>query len=139
MCPECKEPLVVFELQGVELDRCLNCGGTWLDAGELEMITELSGIEPGKITRALLSARSEGKSPRRCPRCRRKLRIIHLEGEPPIELDRCPWGHGLWLDRGETLAVVRAFGEGEAVEESVLARFFSDLYSKELESPKEGE
>jgi len=33
MCPACKEPLVVFELDGVEIDRCLRCGGTWLDDG----------------------------------------------------------------------------------------------------------
>ena len=39
MCPLCHEPLVAFELDGVEIDRCVDCGGVWLDAGELESLT----------------------------------------------------------------------------------------------------
>ena len=33
--------------EGVEIDRCMECRGTWLDAGELELITEFAGAEPG--------------------------------------------------------------------------------------------
>ena len=38
MCPVCKEPMLVLELDTVEIDHCARCGGTWLDAGELERI-----------------------------------------------------------------------------------------------------
>ena len=43
MCPLCNEPLVAFELDGIEIDRCVDCGGVWLDAGELELIAGRAG------------------------------------------------------------------------------------------------
>ena len=39
--------MVAYELEGIEIDRCLCCDGVWLDAGELEMVTELAGADPG--------------------------------------------------------------------------------------------
>ena len=136
MCPECGEPLVVFELEGVEIDHCVACGGTWLDSGELETITEQAGVEPGRITQALQRAGKGTRTAHRCPRCRRKLRAIRMGDDPPIELDRCPWGHGLWFDPGELKAVTLAFHEGE---EGVVARFFAELYGSELETKAEGD
>lgn len=129
MCPECGEPLVAFELEGIEIDRCVTCGGTWLDAGELATITELSGAAPGRMREALAAAKGRKAEKRRCPRCRAKLRVITIGEEEPIELDRCPRGHGLWLDRGEIRAVIKSFGEGE---EGAVARFFSDLLQNDL-------
>ena len=38
-CPKCGAPLVVLQFRGVEIDKCSNCGGVWLDMGELEAIT----------------------------------------------------------------------------------------------------
>ncbi|HKQ60799.1 MAG TPA: zf-TFIIB domain-containing protein, partial [Candidatus Polarisedimenticolaceae bacterium] len=63
-------------------------------------------------------------------RCPRRLRRFDLGGEQPLELDRCPAGHGLWLDRGELRAVLEACGEGEA---GAVASFFADLYRSELD------
>ena len=40
ICPVCKNPMVVLELDQIEIDHCLNCGGIWLDAGELELLLE---------------------------------------------------------------------------------------------------
>lgn len=40
VCVECKIPLVVELLDGVEIDRCGECGGVWLDQGELEQLRE---------------------------------------------------------------------------------------------------
>jgi len=37
-CPKCGADLAVEDYQGVEIDRCTECGGMWLDAGELEML-----------------------------------------------------------------------------------------------------
>ena len=39
-CPVCKEPMIVLELDEVEIDYCTSCGGIWLDAGELDLLIE---------------------------------------------------------------------------------------------------
>ena len=44
--------MVAFELEGVEIDRCVGCEGTWLDAGELEVIAETAGASRGALFEA---------------------------------------------------------------------------------------
>ena len=137
MCPECHQTLVVFELEGVEVDHCIHCLGTWLDAGELEKLLELAGVERGALSRALQKARDGEQTARRCPRCRKKLELVTLGGstgewgraDEAVELDRCPLGHGFWLDRGEVKAVIKSGGE-----EGVVSRFLSDLLKSEIDS-----
>ena len=48
-CPRCHDPLVEINYSGVKLDRCANCKGWWLDAGELEQITTRD--DPGWFSR----------------------------------------------------------------------------------------
>ena len=136
MCPECDEPLIAYELEGIEIDRCVVCGGTWLDTGELELIAERAGAEPGGLSDAIENAKPVAHEKRRCPRCGKKLETIILDKGEKIELERCPLGHGLWLDKGELTTVVRSFGEGE---EGAVARFFEDLYRYEIEAGVKGD
>lgn len=37
-CPKCPGLLETYTFQGFVLDRCQNCGGVWMDNGELEGI-----------------------------------------------------------------------------------------------------
>ena len=57
-CPNCSDPMVVLEIEQVELDHCLSCGGVWLDAGELEM----SGRMPVNASGGVVSTNSIGTS-----------------------------------------------------------------------------
>jgi len=36
MCPRCGIPLEQVDQDGINVDRCKQCSGIWLDAGELE-------------------------------------------------------------------------------------------------------
>ena len=128
-CPVCRKPMVAFELDGVEIDRCVECGGTWLDAGELEIIAETAGAVRGALFEAMKNAKGQRHGRRRCPRCSRKLRVIEMGTGKTIEIDRCPEGDGLWFDRGEMEAFMASFEEGE---EGAVARFFADFYGKGL-------
>jgi uncharacterized protein len=38
MCPKCHAPLKSVERNGVTIDRCVECGGVFLDRGELERL-----------------------------------------------------------------------------------------------------
>ena len=39
-CPKCEGTLLEITHEGVQIDRCDTCNGVWLDAGELERLTE---------------------------------------------------------------------------------------------------
>ena len=89
MCPNCEEPMIALELDGIEIDHCLSCRGTWLDAGELEQIAELADVPAGLLSDALRVAASETRSKRRCPRCRRRLLAVTVGSAAETEIERC--------------------------------------------------
>jgi len=121
MCPACNEPLVVFELDGVEIDRCLRCSGTWLDSGEIGQLARMRKGLPDRLDAAISQAGEGTKGERRCVRCSAKMRLVTLER---IEIDRCPRGHGLWFDRNEMESLIAAFRGGDG---GAMARFLGEL------------
>ena len=137
VCQTCGGVLVAFELESVEIDRCVECGGTWLDAGEIERISAMAGADPGPLSQSLTRAASGAKSKRECPRCARALRQVRIGAgvntargaKPVIEIDRCPAGHGYWFDPGEMRQLIEMFDQGE---EGAVARFFQDMFGAEL-------
>jgi len=38
LCPKCQAPMKPIERSGVTIDRCTECGGVFLDRGELERL-----------------------------------------------------------------------------------------------------
>ncbi len=135
-CPACRTALLVLELDGVEVDHCSRCGGSWLDAGELEALAEGAGVGTRRIREAL-SARTRGRrGPRRCPRCRRRLEPLPVGLEEGLVVDRCRLGHGLWFDRGEIGSLVRGLGEGER---QAISDFFARVYRHELGAAGRGD
>ena len=38
-CPKCEGKLGEIEFEGHKIERCVECGGFWLDKGELEQLT----------------------------------------------------------------------------------------------------
>ena len=61
-CPVCKNAMITLELEDVEIDHCLDCGGIWLDAGELELLLD----EPEKARSLLESFSVDSKSAETC-------------------------------------------------------------------------
>ena len=128
--------MVAFELEGVEIDRCLSCGGTWLDTGELEWIAEQAGVDTGPLTEAVHAANRGERGDLKCPRCGHRMDIVSVGDDPPVEIDRCRLEDGLWFDEGEMEKVVASFAEGE---QGAVARFFGDLYRHDLRADSKGE
>jgi len=108
--------MLILELDGVEIDQCDRCGGTWMDSGELGLMLERRGSATDRLESALASAVETGRTDRRCPRCRRRLREIAIAPDDPnIFVDRCPRGHGVWCDRDEMAAILGSFAGGSAI------------------------
>ena len=93
--------MITLELEDVEVDYCTECGGIWLDAGELERLLG----DPPKVTQLLNSFTIESQSHERirpCPICDKKMQKIKVGSSTPVLLiDKCRRGDGLWFDRGE--------------------------------------
>ena len=47
-CPKCGMSLTEVEYKGVRIDKCFQCDGIWLDAGELETLSKLEQTTMGK-------------------------------------------------------------------------------------------
>ena len=97
-CPVCKEVMITLELDDVEIDHCVGCGGIWLDAGELE---QLIGVPDQAV--ALLESfdvnSDNAEAPRPCPICDKKMLKVQV-GEGLL-IDKCRRNDGLWFDQGE--------------------------------------
>ena len=39
-CPKCGMDLTTIEFQGISVDKCPNCNGTWFDSGEVEQLMQ---------------------------------------------------------------------------------------------------
>jgi Zn-finger nucleic acid-binding protein len=105
-CVACKEPMIVLELDQIEIDHCLECGGIWLDSGELESLLE----NPQKAEEFIAKAGEAGKSQktkRKCPICSKRMLEIAVGSDRLVYIDRCPDNHGLWFDRGELEDVIK--------------------------------
>lgn len=105
-CPGCRYPLIVLEIDDVEIENCLACGGVWLDAGELEQLLSSTGNKDALIASIADNPQSTERKVR-CPICDKRMKKVKYGTKEKIDLDRCPAEHGLWFDHGELLEAIR--------------------------------
>ncbi len=108
-CPVCKKPMVVLELESIEIDHCSNCKGIWLDAGELELLLQ-SGSEKDEVLDSFEVDGTVKEDNRKCPICDKKMQKILCGVDRKILIDKCRSNHGLWFDLGELLEIARMGG-----------------------------
>ncbi|MBN1864204.1 MAG: zf-TFIIB domain-containing protein [Victivallales bacterium] len=104
-CPRCEDiKLIRKNFEGTPVELCEECGGIWLNKGDLNKIAHpISGdIEycsqenPGR----------KGPSTLECPVCKGvQLARANFIEFSDIMLDVCPECHGIWLDKGELEAI----------------------------------
>lgn len=88
-CPGCRGRMQRFFAVGVELDRCRECQGVWLDAGELSEV----------LLRDLRVHKVAGQSARLCAFCDTPMRPALLPGD--VSVETCEHCRGIYLDEGE--------------------------------------
>lgn len=106
-CPVCDKPMIVLELDQIEIDHCVACKGTWLDAGELKLLFD--GVEDSDnlLTSVEETAVAREKK-RKCPICGKKMLKVAYScgGKERVVVDRCKKNDGLWFDEGELMDLV---------------------------------
>jgi hypothetical protein len=132
-CPACKNAMITLELADVEIDHCNNCGGIWLDAGELEILLGHSQ----KAAQLLRSFRIDHKcaeKKRKCPICLKKMQKVIVgqsatqmadKSDTKLLIDKCTKGDGLWFDRWELQNILKV---GSFDKENKVAELLTDMF-----------
>ena len=116
-----------MELDEVEIDHCLDCGGIWLDSGQLEMLLDDSN-EAKNLLDSFATAEKCSEKPRKCPICMKKMeKITAGTTEPAILLDKCRKEHGLWFDSGELQDIVKS---GSFDKENKVNQLLKDMFGR---------
>jgi Zn-finger nucleic acid-binding protein len=127
-CPVCKNAMITLELAEVEIDHCIDCGGIWLDVGELELLLG----DPEKSKQLLDSFEIDSnctEKPRRCPICDKKMqKIIVGQATPALLIDKCTKGDGLWFDKGELPDII---DRAQLDKDNKIQKLLADMFGSE--------
>jgi Zn-finger nucleic acid-binding protein len=133
ICPVCKEPMVVLELDQVEIDYCTSCGGIWLDSGELELLLETNEDEFNNLFR---EDSGNAEKHYKCPICSKRMLKVHVGDKKEILIDRCRNSHGIWFDKGELKSVVILSSKGK---ENKVTNLLKEMFESKLSNNNSGE
>jgi Zn-finger nucleic acid-binding protein len=126
-CPTCGNAMVTLELADIEIDHCVQCGGIWLDTGELELLLD-NPQQARRLLDSFQEAPAASESPRRCPICEKKMaKIVVGTSKPPLLIDRCQRTDGIWLDRTELQEILK---RGEADKGNRIWGLLADMFGR---------
>jgi Zn-finger nucleic acid-binding protein len=109
ICPRCHVDLEHYAYRDRDLDMCPQCGGVWLDRGELRDLTRESDVYqsqevPKEFVRGPIRDPIQYVPCVRCGRLMNRRNFAKISG---VIIDECK-SHGAWLDGGE-LELIRTF------------------------------
>ena len=106
-CPRCATTLTVRQFKGIEVDRCPDCRGIWLDYHEMDELEDSASRD--EIAKGMRDyARRGGDLP--CPHCHAMMEVFNYRAHN-LPIDHCPNDHGYWLDHGEEERVLELMKE----------------------------
>ena len=120
-CPRCHRELQAEEYEGVQVERCPGCQGFWIGGTRLAAIIDARertfSVEEIATYREIHEAHRgmvhPGTQAILCPQCGSELQQNRYNYAAEVLLDRCPQGHGTWLDKGELEHIQMAVEEEE--------------------------
>ncbi|MBN1187263.1 MAG: zf-TFIIB domain-containing protein [Bacteroidales bacterium] len=128
-CPRCNIELTnktILDFKYfLNIDYCGNCGGIWLDNGELTRLEKT--IEPTFYEIRKIPGNQEQMEIIICPSCDNSkiLQKRQHTRDKHVIIDFCPFCKGIWLDTGEIEAIRK---ENWVF---IIGKFFKWLLSKE--------
>jgi Zn-finger nucleic acid-binding protein len=96
-CPRDATELHTERYKDIEVDRCSECNGRWLEHDELGELEATVGDEDQR--RGMIEY-AQHESTLFCPLCGKKMRTFNYRAYD-LELDTCEEQHGFWLDARE--------------------------------------
>lgn len=109
-CPRCRTAMTTVAVEGIHLDVCTGCGGTWYDRGEFEAhLSHVSRQRTGTATGLPPTLRETTVEYLPCARCGLAMLRKNFDGGSGVLVDVC-LDHGLFLDPGELRQIVEYVG-----------------------------
>lgn len=128
--PDCESDMLQYQVEEITVDLCPSCKGIWFDSGELEACLKKSprAIHTafGKGVSLVMAREGLRGTYRKCPHCDAKMEKERYGGG--VWVDRCPNGHGLWLDEGELSAIYEQNRQTATKEAPSIPEFLSVLF-----------
>jgi Zn-finger nucleic acid-binding protein len=133
-CPRCRKPLHSQRSGETEIDTCAECGGLFLDRGELNRIAPTGGDLEYSTLHGETFHHADCFPPADCPRCDGTTMVpVEFIVHTKIILDHCRSCEGFWLDGRELERIrdeVRELDEeSEGVEAPPMTWFARFLWS----------
>ena len=101
-CPRCDASLEHKKLKGIEVDRCSECKGLWLDHPELDQLED-TVLDDDRLKGTMVYA--VRPSDIVCPVCNGAMRTFNYRAYD-LPIDECEAQHGFWLDENEEKRVL---------------------------------
>ena len=118
--------MIVLELEEVEIDHCLTCGGIWLDAGELGLLLANSKEKDDLLSSLALDKNTREKG-RKCPLCSRRMNKVLCGTERKVRIDKCGKNDGIWFDLGELEEIIKM---GDFDKNNKVLNLLKDMFGK---------
>lgn len=128
-CPVCSYPLIILELNQIEIDYCTSCHGVWLDEGELEILLRDAEAKD-QLFNSLENVKESREKKIKCPVCSKKMNKVAFGNMNIITLDECPKKHGLWFNKGELKSVVEL---GSFDKEDRIVKLLTEMFAYNLD------
>ena len=123
-CPVCKKPFIIVERNKIEVDYCINCKGIWLDNGEMELLSEILGLNSDIPNPYELPQIKTQENLLKCPYCRMIMKKVELNG---VIVDVCGNEHGVWFDKGELSKVLN---HDKVTQYGKVVEFLGEVFKK---------
>lgn len=103
-CPRCGGAFAPLTVGSVNIDRCAQCQGLWLDERELEKVLTTDHVDLTNTVKYLAMGHTPSERvPGRCPRCQGSL-IPLTDLRANVLTDSCSVCYGVFLDADELKA-----------------------------------
>jgi Zn-finger nucleic acid-binding protein len=100
-CPKCKAALEPVRFQSVEVDRCIQCKGLWLDLFEDKDLKGLSGSEAIDVGDRQVGQQLNQLTDLKCPADGERMIRTADPRNKQIQYELCTGCRGIFLDAGE--------------------------------------
>mgnify|MGYP006131629315 CR=1 FL=1 len=135
-CPHDGRELTTANYEAdIEVDKCGECNGMWLDYRELDRIQDTNEKDyadeiqklPNLVGDAYAMALSRSKPAVQCPKCDQAMERREHGFCSQVMIDVCPKCRGTWLDGGEIASLEVFFERTLSETREVRSGFFAKL------------